>query len=315
VLVAAVLAACGGGGDGAAATGGRATVIAGFHPLAEAAARVGGDRVVVADLTPPGAEPHDLELDPSQVDALEDAALVLVLGRGFQPGVEEVAGRRDGPTVEVLDALGVGEGGTHDAPHDDDGHVDDGYDDDGHGHDEGAVDPHVWLDPTRMADLADEVAGALIALDPDGAPGYEERAGAFRAELAALDADFAATLGPCEGEVIVVAHEAFGWLTDRYGLVQEGIAGLAPEAEPNPQRLSELVSLVEREGVTTVFTETLVSPRVAETLAREAGVETAVLNPLEGLTDEQREAGATYEDVMRENLAALAGALPCAAPQ
>lgn len=293
VAVALALGACGSDGDRGAGTpegDGTITVLASFHPLAEAAARVGGERVEVEDLTPPGAEPHDLELTSGQVDALEDAELVLVLGGGFQPGVEEVAARRDGATVEVLDALGVATGRV-------------------------AVDPHVWLDPTRMAAIADLVAGALADVDPEGADTFAANAATFGEELAALDADLAATLAPCEGEVVVVAHEAFGGLTDRYGLVQEGIAGLVPEAEPSPERLSELVDLVAREGVTTVFTEPLVSPRVAETLAREAGVRTGVLHPLESLTEAQRDAGATYVSVMRDNLAALAGALPCATPQ
>jgi zinc transport system substrate-binding protein len=285
-------AACGGGDEGAGATDGAAvSVVASFHPLAEAAARVGGDRVAVTNLTPAGSEPHDLELTPDQVDDVEDASLAVVLGRDFQPAVEEVAGRRDGPTLTVLDALDVGRGGP------------------------GAEDPHVWLDPTVMAEIVDALAAELAALDPDGAEGYEAGAAAFRDELAALDGEYQAVLGGCAGEVVVVAHEAFGWLTSRYGLVQEGIAGLAPGAEPDPERLSQLVDLVEAEGVTTVFTETLVSPRVSETLAREAGLRTAVLDPLEGLSDDRLAAGATYTSVMRENLSALAGALPCAAPQ
>jgi zinc transport system substrate-binding protein len=289
-------------------------VVAGFYPLAEAAERVGGDRIDVSDLTPAGSEPHDLELVPDQVEDLEDADLVLVLGRGFQPAVEQVADRRDGATVAVLDAIGI-EGGAvagddHEAEEqagdDHEGDVDD-HDE---GHDEG-VDPHVWLDPTLMAAIVDEVTAALVALDPEGATGYEEAAAAYRGELAALDASYREALDDCRRTTIVVAHEAFGWLASRYGLTQEGISGLAPGAEPSPTRLAELTDLVTELGVTTVFTETLVSPRTAEALAREAGVATAVLDPLEGLSDAQRAAGESYGTVMERNLDVLVDALGC----
>jgi zinc transport system substrate-binding protein len=226
-----------------------------------------------------------------------------------------VADRRDGATVAVLDAIGI-EGGAvagddHEAEEqagdDHEGDVDD-HDD---GHDEG-VDPHVWLDPTLMAAIVDEVTAALVALDPEGATGYEEAAAAYRGELAALDASYQEALDDCRSTTIVVAHEAFGWLASRYGLTQEGISGLAPGAEPSPTRLAELTDLVTELGVTTVFTETLVSPRTAEALAREAGVATAVLDPLEGLSDAQRAAGGSYGTVMERNLATLVEALGCA---
>lgn len=311
-----LLAACGGdeGAVSGAAEDGELAVVASFYPLAEAAGRVGGDRVSVANLTPAGSEPHDLELSPTQVEDLEDAGLALVLGGGFQPGVEEVAARRDGATVELLEALGVGRDGPEDDHADGGDHADDddhAAEGDGHGHQEGAFDPHVWLDPTMMVAIVDEVAEALVEVDPDGAEVFRANADAYRAELAGLDAEFEQALADCDGSTIVVAHEAFGWLTDRYGLTQEGLAGLSPEAEPDPARLAELTDLVEEERITTVFTETLVSPRVAETLAREAGVDTAVLNPLEGLTEAQVADGATYASVMRENLDALARALGC----
>ena len=321
VVALAVVAGCGSGDDGPATAGGdRLTVVAGFYPLAEAAARVGGDRVDVVDLTPAGSEPHDLELVPDQVEDLEDADVVLVLGRGFQPAVEQVAGRRDGTTVALLDALGVPGGAVSDHEEGEEDHEGEGEVGEPAAADEGAAgpeggggdtDPHVWLDPTLMADIVDEVAAALAAVDPEGRPAFEAAAATYRDELEALDASFAQALGSCRGDTIVVAHEAFGWLAARYGLVQQAISGLAPGAEPSPARLSELTDLVQAEGVTTVFTETLVSPRVAEALAREAGVDTAVLDPLEGLAEERQAEGASYLTVMEENLATLAEALDC----
>jgi zinc transport system substrate-binding protein len=245
--------------------------------------------------------------------------------------VEQLADGRDGETLRVLSAISIPQAGeveTHDHadddghghdgggdPADDDGHGhDDGGDhaeDDGHGHGEGALDPHVWLDPTLMAEIVDEVAHHLAEVDPDGAEEFERNAEAFKAELLDLDERFEETLSDCRHDLIVVQHEAFGWMTERYGLRQEGIAGLSPEQEPDPRRMAELVGLVEDEGINTVFTETLVSPRIAETLAREAGVETSTLNPIEGLTDTQKADGEDYVSIMESNLENLEAALGC----
>lgn len=254
--------------------GGRLSVVAGFAPLAEAARRVGGDRVAVRDMTPPNAEPHDLELRPADAAAVADADLAVVLGGGFQPALEEMAQRRDGPTVRVLPPR--------------------------------SGDPHIWLDPTEMARIADRVATALARLDPEGADGYRARARAWAEELLALDREFAQGLARCQRRVIVTTHEAFGALAKRYGLRQAAVAGISPEAEPDPARLDELVRLVRREGVTTVFTEPLAPRRLAETLARETGAAVAVLDPIETLAE-----GADYVSVMRRNLAALRAALGC----
>ena len=255
IVLVAGLAACGadGGGDGEA-------VVAGHHPLAWLAAELGAEEVV--DLTPAGAEPHDLEITTDQVDEIDDARVVLLLGGGFQPSLEQVAGD---DAVAVLDELGA----------------------------DGEGDPHVWLDPVLMQDVARVVAEALGA---DPAP--------VVADLEALDERFRAGLASCERDLVVTAHEAFGRLTDRYGLRQEALAGVEPDQEPDPDRLAELADLVREEGVTTVFTEELVAPEVAEALAREAGVGTAELDTLEG-------GGGDYVERMDANLAALREALGC----
>jgi zinc transport system substrate-binding protein len=278
VAVAVLLLAVGcGGGDGGE---GRPRVVASFFPLAEVARRVGGDRVVVTDLTPSGAEPHDLELASDQVDDLLDADLVVHLGGGFQPAVEDVVDQRDGATVDVLSALGIDEDGDD-------------------------VDPHVWLDPTQLGRIVDVVAGALADEVPDSEADVDAAARRYRDELVDLDADLASQLGDCRRDLVVSAHDAFGRLARRYGLRTEALTGLSPEAEPDPGRLAELADLVEREGVTTVFTEALVAPDVAEVLAREAGVRTAVLDPIEGPSD------GGYVGAMRRNGDALAEALGC----
>lgn len=282
-VVVAALAACDEGSGGEQT----ATVVASFYPLAEAAERVGGRDVDVVNLTPAGTEPHDLELTPDQVDAVEDADVVLYLGGGFQPAVEELAGRRAGGSVDLLAALGLKEG------------------------DGGDVDPHFWLDPTLLAEAVGAVEAALAAAEPSARTEFEANADDYRDELASLDEDLRRGLATCERRDMVTSHAAFSYLARRYDLEQVAIAGLSPEAEPDPDRLSDLTDLIRQRGVTTVFYEALVSPDVAETLAREAGVGTAVLDPIEGLSEDDADAGADYATVMRRNLEALRRALGC----
>ena len=306
-LLLALLAGACGADDGGASRGtgsGEVAVVASFYPLAEAARRVGGDVVQVANLTPAGAEPHDLELTPDQVDALEDADLVLYLGAGFQPAVEEVAERRRDGAVDVLEAVELEEGDAH-AEEEGGEHANE----DEHGHE--GNDPHFWLDPVRMVAAVELVEEALAEVAPEHAGAFAENARAYTAELRALDEDFEAALATCARRTIVTSHAAFHYLVERYDLEQLAISGLSPESEPDPRRLAELADLIAREGVTTVFYETLVSPDVAQTLAREAKVQTAVLNPLEGLTDDDVDDGKDYAAVMRDNLSALTAALEC----
>lgn len=319
VLLASLLMGCGGpqaraGRPSPTAEGERLNVVASFYPLAVAAEQVGGDRVRVSNLTPAGTEPHDLELDPRQTEELLQAAVVVVMGRGFQPAAEQTARQRQGMTVEILRALPISqEGEVALEEHGQREH------EDGHGSaatetaaEPAGLDPHVWLDPLLMAGTVDEIAGALAQVAPADAGSFRARAMAYRAELATLHRDYERGLATCQRRQLVTAHEAFGWLAKRYNLQQLGIAGVSPEAEPDPRRLGELASLVRREGATTIFTETLVSPAVAETLARETGARTAVLNPLEGLTEDEIARGATYITVMRDNLSVLREALGCA---
>jgi zinc transport system substrate-binding protein len=269
------------------------SVVASFYPLAEAAERVTGDLGTVVNLTPAGVEPHDLELAPDDVEALVTADVVVYLGGGFQPAVEDAVGQAEGTLVDVLASSGEL------LPPAD-------------GDEELAGDPHVWLDPKRFAAIVDVIGDALADVDPDGAELLLERAASFRAELEALDGELAEGLASCERRLLVVNHAAFGYLADAYDLEQIAISGLSPEAEPDPARLAELRTFVQDEGVTTIFTEELASPEVAEALADEVGVTTEVLNPLEGLTDDELDAGEDYGSVMRDNLETLRGALGCA---
>jgi zinc transport system substrate-binding protein len=267
---------CGGSSD---ATG-RTTVVASFYPLAWVAERVAAPGTQVVDLTPAGAEPHDLELTPRDLETLQDANLVLYLGHGFQPAVEKAVEDRSGPSLDLLATQRLRPGGEQGA----------------------TADPHVWLDPDRLAHITMAVGGALHR---------RQAAREVAASLRALDRELRTGLAHCRRHEIVTSHAAFGYLADRYGLEQVALTGLSPEAEPSPQELERLVDRVRRTGATAVFSETLVSPRLAETIAREAGAATAVLDPIEGLTKDEVDAGEDYVSRMRWNLATLRKALGC----
>jgi zinc transport system substrate-binding protein len=315
-VLALALAACGDGDPGGSAGGDRLQVVASFYPIAEAATRVGGDRVEVTNLTPAGTEPHDLEISPDQVDSLLDADVVLYLGQGFQPAVADVVDQRDGTSVDLLEGLDLDPGGeahAHEGEGEGGGHAGEGEEGGEHAGEggEGGLDPHFWLDPQRMVEAVGLVEDALADAAPDDADAFADRAARYEGELTALDEEMAAGLSDCARDEIVTSHAAFHYLAERYGLTQVPITGLSPEAEADADRLDELTDLVRDRGVTTVFSESLMSPEAAETLAREADVDTAVLNPLEGLTDRQIEQGDDYVSVMRQNLAALQEALGC----
>jgi len=306
-LVATALA-CAGPAACASAPGGpagdRLRVVAGFYPLQFIAEQVGGDRVIAKNLAKPGAEPHDMELTTAQTAQIADADLVVYLA-GFQPAVDDaVKQEAEGST---FDAAAVAPLLAVTAP--DDNHDRNASVEPTSAAGEGAKDPHLWLDPIRLAAVADALAARLATADPAGAAGFRERAAALRSRLANLDAQYRQGLKTCQRREIVVSHAAFGYLADRYGLKQVAITGLAPEEEPTPQRLAEVATEAKGHGATTIFFETLVSPKVAKAIADEVGASTAVLDPIEGLP-----AGSTddYFSVMRANLATLRPALGCA---
>jgi zinc transport system substrate-binding protein len=280
-------AGCGGGDD---VTGNR-TVVAAFYPLAWAAEEVAGDDVEVVNLTPPGAEPHDIELTARDVERVRRADVVLYLGHGFMPALEDAVEGHEG-AIDLLEGQQLRAGGDEHG----------GEEPEGHEGEEPAPDPHVWLDPKRLAALAGTIAEEL---------GDPEAATALITRLDELDGDFRRGLANCERHEIVTSHAAFGYLADAYGLRQIALTGISPEAEPSPRALEELVDEVKEEAATTVFFETLVSPRLAQTVAREAGAETAALDPLEGLGEDEIEAGEDYVSVMRANLETLRDALGC----
>jgi zinc transport system substrate-binding protein len=288
---AALTAACGDSSASGRSDG--IQVSAAFYPLAYLAEQVGGDHVDVSLLTKPGTEPHDLELTPKEVASLSDADLVLYES-GFQPAVDDAvdAEARD-TSFDVAPAahldLVVSEDGREHA--------------EGSGAADGTPDPHFWLDPTRFADVGSAVAAELRRVDPDHAAEYTAGAERFDKTMSTLDRDFRSGLTHCASTDLVTSHEAFGYLAQAYGLTQRGISGLSPDTEPSAAQIASITDFVDEHGVTTIYAETLVSPKTAETVARETGATVAVLDPIEGITDESK--GSDYLQVMRSNLATL----------
>ena len=282
----------------------RLRVAVAFYPIEEIVRSVGGVDVDVIDLTPPGSEPHDLELTAQTASELQDASMVFFLGRGFQPGVEKAleslpdAARR----VDLLEGIsllpvtdqlagtqGEVEGETID----------------------GDRDPHVWVDPVQMIAMTMIVTETLSKADPTNAQAFGVRAQAYVTTLSELDKAFATRLANCESRTIVTSHRAFAYLTDRYELQQIPIAGISPEEEPDPKSMQAVAAAAKEFDVTTVFFEDRVPKDLSETIAAEIGAQTAALDPIETITSDDLADGVTYASIQRSNLETLTAALRC----
>jgi zinc transport system substrate-binding protein len=288
-----VLTACGDGSGTGAATDPSASrtpvkVVTAFYPLQYAAEQVGGDNVTVANLTPPGVEPHDLELTPAQVAEIQGADLVLYVP-GFQPAVDEaISAQAADKAVDVTKGMNLLPANDEQAS-------------EGAG-DSALRDPHVWLDPANMTTIGATVAQSLVSEDPADQQQFDQRQTQFASSMTELSKQLRDGLSSCTVKDMVVSHEAFAYLANVGGLTQVGISGLSPDAEPSPARLAQVAELVKAGGVKTIYYETLVDPKVAKTLAAETGATAAVLDPLEGLPPGT---SGDYVSIMQSNLDAL----------
>lgn len=274
---------------------GRPDVIASFYPLQFVAERVVGDKAQVSNLTAPGVEPHDLELSTRQVASVSEADLVL-FESNLQPAVDRTIENADpAETLDVASVIKLHEEGEHD------------HEGEEHAHDGG--DPHFWQDPTLLAEVAEAFTEKMAEIDPTNAASYRANNTALQDDLTALDNEIRDGLASCATRSLVVSHDAFGYFAERYDLTVYPIAGLSPDAEPSPKHLAELADLIRSKQITTVFNETLASPQLAQTLADELDITTAVLDPIEGLGED--EGNEDYLSLMRSNLAAIQQADSC----
>jgi zinc transport system substrate-binding protein len=304
-LVGLLVTGCGGTSSKVpafAAGSGKLKVAASFYPLYEFARAVGGDKVEVVNLVPPGTEPHDWEPTAGHIKSLNQAQVFLYNGAGFEHWVEKTLQSLDNKAlaaVETSHGFALIEGEAEEEDHDHD-----------HG-DASAMDPHIWLDPMGAIHTVEAIRDAFIAADGANKATYEANAAAYVAKLKALDTEFKSGLSQCRTKEFFTSHAAFGYLAQRYQLTQHPIMGLAPDAEPKPKELQAIVEEAKEHNVKYIFFETLVSDKVAKVIAGEVGAQTLVLNPFEGLTEQEIQAGRDYLSVMRDNLANLKTALEC----
>ncbi|MFD1955880.1 metal ABC transporter solute-binding protein, Zn/Mn family [Paenibacillus thailandensis] len=305
-----VLAACG-GGAGSKLAEGKTNVVTSFYPLYYFASEIGGDEVNVVNLVPAGVEPHDWTPKSQDIETASNADLFLYNGAGFESWADNfLQGISKDSTVKtavISDGIELleGEGEEHEEHGEE--HEEHG-EEEGHEHDS-HVDPHTWVSPKSALIMAENVKNALVEADAAHKDVYEANYADLKQRLEELDARYETELAGVTRKDIVVSHQAFSYLARDYGLNQVAIMGLSPDAEPRAQDLMNVVKFVKDNDVQYIFFEELVSDQLAKTLADEAGVETLVLNPVEGLTQEQEKEGKDFISIMNENLDHLLQAL------
>lgn len=257
-----------------------------FYPLYEIARQVGGDYVDVKNLVPPGAEPHDYELSPKDIAGIMDAKILVVNGAGLEPWLDKYLPDLQQSGIKVVDESKIIQNLI-------------------------VSDPHIWLDPKKYMEEVNAFEQALATIDPAHTEYYHSRAQRYNGELASMDQEYQSGLQNCKSREFVTNHAAFGYLAKSYDLTMVAISGFSPDAEPSPKILAELSDLLHENNVKYILVETLVSPKIAETLAQEVGAQTLVINPLEGLTVDELAQGENYISVMQQNLKNLQTALDC----
>ena len=273
--------------------GGRLRVVTSFYPLAFFSRQIGDDQATVLNITPAGAEPHDYEPTARDMAQIEGSRLLVLNGGGLEAWGANI--RRNINPKKTLIVV-AGQGLTNQQVNEE-GRM--------------GTDPHVWLDPLLAQKMVDRIAQGFIQVDPGNKEVYESNAAALKSRLSRLDVAYRQGLSRCKERNIITSHSAFGYLATTYGLKQVSLAGLSPDAEPSPQQLANIVEFAKNHRVKFIFFESLVSPRLSQTIATEVGAQTLVLNPIEGLSDQELAQGKTYFTEMEKNLLNLRIALQC----
>lgn len=275
---------------------GKIKIYTSIYPLYDFAKKVGGDKVEVTNLVPAGTEPHDWEISTSDIVNLEKADMLIYNGAGIENWTDKVIDtleNKDIVYVKTSEGLDI-----HKAVGKSNSSKDDG-------HSHGNFDPHTWLSIKNAKKEMENIKDALIKHDSENAKYYEDNYEKYAKKFDELDKKYTDTLDPIKNKTIIVAHEAFGYLCSEYDINQEGIEGLTPDSEPDPARMREIIKFAKENNVKTIFFEELVSPKVAQTIAKEINAKTEVLNPLEGLSEKQINNGEDYFSVMEKNLEVL----------
>lgn len=258
-----------------------------FYPLYFFATQIGGDKVSVTNITPTGVEPHDYEPSAQNIIEIENSKLLILNGGGLEAWASKITQAiTQAHTLVVIAGEDIFSQNT-------------------------AVDPHIWLSPVLAIAMVEKITTGFLQVDPANAPYYEMNKESLIQKLKNLDAEYQGGLAVCAETNIVTSHSAFGHLASAYHLNQISIAGLSPDAEPSPKQLGAIIQLVKKSNIKYIFFESLVSPKLSEMIAREAGTQILVLNPIEGLTPDEVTGGADYFTEMKKNLSNLQLALGC----
>ncbi|WJH34310.1 metal ABC transporter substrate-binding protein [Paenibacillus sp. CC-CFT747] len=300
LLSAAALTGCGKGAGQAQLQEGKVNVVTSFYPLYDFAGKIGGDHANVINLVPAGVEPHDWSPKSNDIRLMTKAEMLVYQGAGFEGWVDDFLQSlpKDSKVKVVETSKSVELMKDQDEAH---------SGSEAHGHE--GVDPHAWLSPANAKKMAGAIKDGFIQADPAHKADYEANFAELSKKFDALDASYRDSLSKVPRKEIVVSHDAFGYLCRDYGLTQKAIMGLSPDAEPTSQDMRAVKAFIKESGVKYIFFEELVSDKTAKTLAKDAGIQTLVLNPLEGLTEEEVKAGKDYFGVMETNLQNLLKAL------
>lgn len=257
-------------------------VVATFYPLQDFAQQVGGDEVVVRAATPAGSEPHDYEPSPKDLTSYLSSGVFIYNGGAFEPWTAGFLSDYKNVVVKSSQGLELTNN-----------------------------DPHFWLDPVMAKQIVQNIADGLSKAQPANRDLFQQNANSYIVKLNQLDAEISTGLATCKLRTAVTSHAAFTYFAKRYNVNFKPIAGISPEMEPNPASMADLTNYVRTNNIKYVFFEALVSPKLAQTIAQESGAQTAVLDPIEGLSQADQQAGKDYISIQKENLAQLRRALEC----
>ncbi|HEY2494190.1 MAG TPA: metal ABC transporter substrate-binding protein [Paenibacillus sp.] len=305
-----VVSGCGSNRGDSSPSSDRLNVRVSFYPMYEFTKNVAGDLANVETLIPAGVEPHDWEPTPRDLATIEDADVLVYNGAGLEGWIDQVTSAVNNDKlvqVEASHGIAIMEGSeeekeAHDHDHDHEG-------EEAHDHEHGGLDPHVWLSPALAIQEVRNIESGLSKAAPQHKDEFKKNADAYIVKLEQLDQEFKSGLSNTKRKDFITQHASFGYLAKEYNLVQVSIAGLSPEQEPSAANMAKVVKFAKENDVQTIFFETLVSSKVAETIAKEIGAESAVLNPIEGLSDEDKANNLDYIGIMHQNLEALKKAL------
>ncbi|HFU4054498.1 TPA: zinc ABC transporter substrate-binding protein AdcA [Streptococcus suis] len=291
-----LLAAC--GNSAAPQEDGKLDIVTTFYPVYEFTKQVAGDEANVDLLVKAGTEVHGYEPSAKDIARIQEADAFVYENENMETWVHDIEDSIDTEKVAVISATE----GMLLLPGGEEEHEGHDHSEEGHSH---AYDPHVWLSPERAITLVETIRDGLIAQYPEKKAIFEENAAAYIEKLDALDMKYSETLSAAKQKYFVTQHTAFAYLALDYGLKQVSITGVAADEDPTPSRLAELTEYIKKYGIKYIYFEENASKSVAETLAKETGVQLDVLNPLESLTDEDMKNGKDYISVMEDNLTAL----------